>query len=101
MAEKAFADFTASRIRIPLSGERENATLFRARLDAVEMTQSMSQTGRCIDNGADGEERFRGIPKSEMDDLQHFDDFDSRRHRPLLNSFISTAPFDASMVSTA
>ena len=48
---------------------------FKARLDAIGMTQSMSRVGRCIDNGP--MEGFWGILKCEMYYLRRFGDYDS------------------------
>ncbi len=47
---------------------------FRSRLKEVEMTQSMSRVGKCIDNGP--MEGFWGIVKSEMYYLSKFDTYD-------------------------
>lgn len=47
--------------------------LFRAKLDAAGMTQSMSRIGRCIDNGP--MEGFWGILKCEMYYLKHFETY--------------------------
>ena len=44
--------------------------LFKAKLDEIEATQSMSRVGRCIDNGP--MEGFWGIIKSEMYYLNEF-----------------------------
>ncbi len=43
---------------------------FKAKLDGIHATQSMSRPGRCIDNGP--MEGFWGILKSEMYYLQQF-----------------------------
>jgi len=48
---------------------------FKARLDKVGMTQSMSRVGRCIDNGP--MEAFWGILKCEIYYLSKFHDYDS------------------------
>ncbi len=47
--------------------------LFRAKLDAAGMTQSMSRVGRCIDNGP--MEGFWGILKCEMYHLCRFETY--------------------------
>lgn len=47
--------------------------LFRAKLDAAGMTQSMSRVGRCIDNGP--MEGFWGILKCEMYHLNRFETY--------------------------
>lgn len=47
--------------------------LFKAKLDAAGMTQSMSRVGRCIDNGP--MEGFWGILKCEMYYLKHFETY--------------------------
>lgn len=49
--------------------------MFRAKLDAQGMTQSMSRVGRCIGNGS--MEAFWGTLKAEMYYLQRFSDYDS------------------------
>ena len=56
-------------------GFQYTSKVFRAKLDATGMTQSMSRVGRCIDNGP--MEAFWGIIKSEMYYLQQFSDYDS------------------------
>ena len=47
---------------------------FKAKLDGIHATQSMSRPGRCIDNGP--MEGFWGILKSEMYYLQQFHTFE-------------------------
>ena len=47
---------------------------FKAKLDGIHATQSMSRPGRCIDNGP--MEGFWGIRKSEMYYLQQFHTFE-------------------------
>lgn len=47
---------------------------FKAMLDKIHATQSMSRPGRCIDNGP--MEGFRGILKAEMYYLQQFHTFE-------------------------
>lgn len=47
---------------------------FKAKLDKISATQSMSRVGRCIDNGPI--EGFWGIIKSEMYYLKKFHDFE-------------------------
>lgn len=47
---------------------------FKAMLDKIHATQSMSRPGRCIDNGP--MEGFWGILKAEMYYLQHFHTFE-------------------------
>lgn len=49
--------------------------VFRAKLDAQGITQSMSRVGRCIDNGP--MEAFWGTLKAEMYYLHNFHDYDS------------------------
>ena len=49
--------------------------VFRAKLEAQGMTQSMSRVGRCIDNGP--MEAFWGTIKAEMYYLHSFSDYDS------------------------
>jgi len=56
-------------------GFQYTSKVFRAKLDAQGMTQSMSRVGRCIDNGP--MEAFWGTLKAEMYYLQHFLDYDS------------------------
>jgi len=56
-------------------GYQYTSKLFRAKLVAVGMTQSMSRVGRCIDNGP--MEAFWGIIKSEMYYLHRFNNYDS------------------------
>jgi transposase InsO family protein len=51
--------------------------VFKAKLDAAGMTQSMSRVGRCIDNGP--MEAFWGTLKAEMYYLHRFLDYDSLR----------------------
>ena len=51
--------------------------IFRAKLDAAGMTQSMSRVGRCIDNGP--MEAFWGTLKAEMYYLHRFPDRGSLR----------------------
>jgi transposase InsO family protein len=55
-------------------GFQYTSKVFRTKLDAAGMTQSMSRVGRCIDNGP--MEAFWGIIKSEMYYLQRFDDYE-------------------------
>ena len=54
-------------------GFQYTSKLFRAKLDAQGMTQSMSRTGRCIDNGP--MEAFWGTLKAEMYYLHSFPDY--------------------------
>lgn len=49
--------------------------VFKAKLDAAGIKQSMSRVGRCIDNGP--MEAFWGTLKVEMYYLHHFDEYDS------------------------
>jgi len=49
--------------------------MFRARLDAQGMIQSMSRVGRCIGNGP--MEAFWGTLKAEMYYLRHFDSYNA------------------------
>ena len=56
-------------------GFQYTSRLFKAKLDAAGMTQSMSRVGRCIDNGPI--EAFWGTLKAEMYYLNHFNDYDS------------------------
>ena len=56
-------------------GFQYTSKVFRAKLDAADMTQSMSRVGRCIDNGP--MEAFWGIIKAEMYYLQRFGDYES------------------------
>jgi len=56
-------------------GFQYTSKVFRAKLDAAGMTQSMSRVGRCIDNGP--MEAFWGIIKAEMYHLQSFNGYDS------------------------
>jgi len=58
-------------------GFQYTGKMFRAKLDAQGMTQSMSRVGRCIDNGP--MEAFWGTLKAEMYYLQRFEDKDSLR----------------------
>lgn len=51
-------------------GFQYTSKIFRAKLEAIEATQSMSRVGRCIDNGP--MEGFWGIIKSEMYYLKDF-----------------------------
>lgn len=53
-------------------GFQYTSKVFRAKLDAAKMIQSMSRVGRCIDNGP--MEGFWGILKSEMYYLRKFTD---------------------------
>lgn len=48
--------------------------VFKTKLDAQGMTQSMSRVGRCIDNGP--MEAFWGTLKAEMYYLERFPDYD-------------------------
>jgi len=54
-------------------GFQYTSKVFRAKLDAQGMTQSMSRVGRCIDNGP--MEAFWGTLKAEMYYLHRFDDY--------------------------
>ena len=56
-------------------GFQYTSRVFRAKLDAQGMTQSMSRVGRCIDNGP--MEAFWGTLKVEMFYLQRFSDYNS------------------------
>jgi transposase InsO family protein len=56
-------------------GYQYTSKAFRAKLDTLGMTQSMSRVGRCIDNGP--MEAFWGAIKAEMYYLQRFPDYDS------------------------
>ena len=56
-------------------GFQYTSKVFKAKLDAQGMTQSMSRVGRCIDNGP--MEAFWGTIKVEMYYLQRFDDYES------------------------
>jgi transposase InsO family protein len=56
-------------------GFQYTSKVFRAKLDAQGIIQSMSRVGRCIDNGP--MEGFWGILKAEMYYLQRFGCFDS------------------------
>lgn len=55
-------------------GFQYTSKIFKAKLDAAGMIQSMSRVGRCIDNGP--MEAFWGIIKSEMYHLQRFNGYD-------------------------
>ena len=54
-------------------GYQYTGKVFKAKLDAQGMTQSMSRVGRCIDNGP--MEAFWGTIKAEMYDLHKFPDY--------------------------
>ena len=54
-------------------GFQYTSKVFRTKLDAHGMTQSMSRTGRCIDNGP--MEAFWGTLKAEMYYLHSFSDY--------------------------
>jgi len=56
-------------------GYQYTSKMFRARLDAAGMVQSMSRVGRCIDNGP--MEAFWGTLKVEMFYLSRFDDYNN------------------------
>ena len=56
-------------------GFQYTSRVFKTKLDAQGMTQSMSRAGRCIDNGP--MEGFWGSLKSEMYYLRKFDDAES------------------------
>jgi len=56
-------------------GYQYTSKVFKAKLDAAGMTQSMSRVGRCIDNGP--MEAFWGTLKAEMYYLHRFSDYDS------------------------
>lgn len=58
-------------------GFQYTSRIFKAKLDAAGMTQSMSRVGRCIDNGP--MEAFWGTLKVEMYYLRRFDDYDGLR----------------------
>ena len=55
-------------------GYQYTSRQFKAKLDGIHATQSMSRPGRCIDNGP--MEGFWGILKSEMYYLQLFHTFE-------------------------
>ena len=55
-------------------GFQYTSKMFRAKLDAQGMIQSMSRVGRCIDNGP--MEAFWGTLKAEMYYLRRFDSYD-------------------------
>jgi len=54
-------------------GFQYTSKIFKSKLDAVGMTQSMSRVSRCIDNGP--MEAFWGTIKAEMYYLQRFNDY--------------------------
>lgn len=56
-------------------GYQYTSKVFKAKLDAAGMIQSMSRVGRCIDNGP--MEAFWGTLKAEMYYLHRFLDYDS------------------------
>jgi transposase InsO family protein len=56
-------------------GFQYTSKIFRAKLDAQGMTQSMSRVGRCIDNGP--MESFWGTLKAEMYYLHRFHDYNN------------------------
>jgi len=56
-------------------GFQYTSKVFRTKLDAQGMTQSMSRVGRCIDNGP--MEAFWGTLKAEMYYLHRFNDYDT------------------------
>lgn len=56
-------------------GFQYTSKVFKEKLDAAGMTQSMSRVGRCLDNGP--MEGFWGILKCEMYYLNYFVDYDS------------------------
>ena len=56
-------------------GFQYTSKIFKTRLDAAGMTQSMSRVGRCIDNGP--MEAFWGTLKAEMYYLHRFKDYNS------------------------
>ena len=56
-------------------GFQYTSRVFKTKLDAAGMTQSMSRVGRCIDNGP--MEAFWGTLKAEMYYLHRFNDYDS------------------------
>ena len=56
-------------------GFQYTSKVFKTKLDAQGMTQSMSRVGRCIDNGP--MEAFWGTIKAEMYYLHRFHDYDS------------------------
>jgi transposase InsO family protein len=56
-------------------GFQYTSRVFKAKLEAAGMTQSMSRVGRCIDNGP--MEAFWGTLKAEMYYLRHFDSCES------------------------
>jgi transposase InsO family protein len=58
-------------------GYQYTSKVFKAKLDAAGMIQSMSRVGRCIDNGP--MEAFWGTLKAEMYYLYRFFDYDSLR----------------------
>lgn len=59
-------------------GFQYTSKMFRVKLDAQGMTQSMSRVGCCIDNGP--MEAFWGTLKAEMYYLQKFHDYDSLKN---------------------
>ena len=58
-------------------GYQYTSKVFKTKLDAAGMTQSMSRVGRCIDNGP--MEAFWGTLKAEMYYLHRFFDYSSLR----------------------
>jgi len=56
-------------------GFQYTSKIFKTKLDAAGMIQSMSHVGRCIDNGS--MEAFWGTLKAEMYYLNRFDDYES------------------------
>jgi len=56
-------------------GFQYTSKIFKAKLNAAGMTQSMSRVGRCIDNGP--MEAFWGTLKAEMYYLNRFHDYES------------------------
>lgn len=59
-------------------GFQYTSRVFKAKLDAQGMTQSMSRVGRCIDNGP--MEAFWGTLKAEMYYLHRFFDYDTLKN---------------------
>jgi len=56
-------------------GYQYTSKTFKGRIDAAQMTHSMSRVGRCIDNGP--MEGFWGILKSEMYHLSSYADYET------------------------
>ena len=81
----AFDTFDAAVLKYPNAkplfhsdrGFQYTSKVFKTKLDAAGMTQSMSRVGRCIDNGP--MEAFWGTLKAEMYYLRRFNDYDVLR----------------------